>query len=776
MFLFDSPKDEWALKYAFVLAIRHHLVLIKDNLLNYDYSKEKLLNEEIEMQQRLVDINIIIKFGIDKISNHYKYKNFEESKNQIDQCHSFNFEDFFFGNNLNIEQTFTLKTEDLIKLIEEDYKDDKSDSVETINNSKLQETFYFILKNVFFLHKESFGIKSESDEFGVISLFVETYLKKIIEENDASINLTEPVISKIKLITFFLNPDKITNLNLDLLYIYFKKHFAFHLNLINYKNFETKNSKNAVDKLREFGNNLMMNQAYAQSIQVYTEALSLCGSILINNIPQLLNNRAIAYIGLNCFPEAINELNKAVQLDRCFVPAWTQLGYCYLYMGSSLIALKSYLIALKSLVGEVLPKNFPFNNKSFLNSYKSFKMKTILPQFVQRICQSIALTEKRAYQQNESSSEIRTVINDVRRILVILRSDCPESDRNFYTYVPHIRNSMLRSISERANRSRPNILTHDVAQYMLTSNGIETMTVTNRPRNLFDRIERNNTNLSNNNESDNISSQNTGLNYTAQNETSSRNTTTHVPNLNVNVDNDLNNDFLNSSVPIDNLGNLNSYTHTVNSVDFVEGNEDTQENSNNNSEGNSTNQNNNNSNFSRIDNNNVRHFLNLFGNLTDARINISGYSVPLSQISINNPTPASQTNEDENMFRDIIGSIFSENLNNVIRYTVSNGNTNNTNFTTNTRSTVPTETTPNIATDNNINVESNNLQDTNQNINVSSTDDHLVTNDSTGQNNNSQNVNNNSTNDFQNRISPEVRNQQSHEQDINIDEFNYDLD
>lgn len=235
--------------------------------------------------------------------------------------------------------------------------------------------------------------------------------------------------------------------------------------------------KATLDSMRELGNNLMANLAYAQAIKAYTQALEIKPLVSDADFPQLYTNRAIAFIGLNCVPEAITDLNMALVLNRVFTPAWTQLGYCHLYMGNSLVALKSYVAALKSAVGEILPDRFP-EDETLIEKYKEIKKQTLLPQFVKRLTSAIALTEKRAYQQHLSDQEIRRQLSDVRRILAHLRALGPDSDRDDFTYIPVYRDSSLRDVSMRANNQRPNILTPEVTQNLLARNGMEASVIT----------------------------------------------------------------------------------------------------------------------------------------------------------------------------------------------------------------------------------------------------------------------------------------------------------
>ena len=273
-------------------------------------------------------------------------------------------------------------------------------------------------------------------------------------------SLSSPSVLLEKLLDSFI---KVLNSHLEILTAGFgtKKH----------------NQRETLDSLRELGNNLMANLAYAQAIKVYTQALEIKPVLSDVDFPQLYTNRAIAFIGLNCVPEAISDLNAALVLDRVFTPAWTQLGYCHLYMGNSLVALESYVTALKTAVGEILPEGFP-QEELVIEHCKETKKQSLLPQFVKRLSSAIALTEKRAYQQHMSDQTIRKQLSDVRRILAHLRALGPDLDRDDFTYIPVYRDSSLRDVSMRANTQRPNILTPEVTQNLLARNGMETSVIT----------------------------------------------------------------------------------------------------------------------------------------------------------------------------------------------------------------------------------------------------------------------------------------------------------
>lgn len=249
--------------------------------------------------------------------------------------------------------------------------------------------------------------------------------------------------------------------------------------LVSKDSLRHQNYKSIVLKLREQGNNLMQNQGYAQAIEVYTKAIQYCDNLDDENIPQLLTNRSIAYMGLFCYPEARSDLNRAVSLDQTFTPAWTQLGYVHLFLGTSLTALKCYLAALQTAVGDILPKSVdPRSLKTFEKEYRQNKMNTIMPQFVQRIIQSMILTEKRAYQQRKDSEVIKSTVANARAILARLRSYALQEDLSYFTYLYEYDDNSFRTTASRANRARPNVLTPDVTQDIIANTGFESTSTT----------------------------------------------------------------------------------------------------------------------------------------------------------------------------------------------------------------------------------------------------------------------------------------------------------
>lgn len=234
---------------------------------------------------------------------------------------------------------------------------------------------------------------------------------------------------------------------------------------------EKRTANGAEAQLRELGNNLMVLCAYPQAVQVYTEGICACDGAL-SSLAQLHTNRAIAYIGLNCYSEAVADLNRAVQHDRTFTPAWAQLGYCHLYLGAPLLALRCYLTALRAMAGEIYPDSFPDDTR-LREQYADATVATVMPQFVQRLVLSIILTERRAEQLREPTAAIQEATARVRAILARLRAAAAPEDMSYFSYLYDEDFEATRLMAARANRTRPTILTPDVAQDVLASTNVE---------------------------------------------------------------------------------------------------------------------------------------------------------------------------------------------------------------------------------------------------------------------------------------------------------------
>lgn len=257
----------------------------------------------------------------------------------------------------------------------------------------------------------------------------------------------------------------------------FRSLLEYHVEISSTFSSDVDTTSLRVSKLREIGNNLMTNTCYPQAIQVYTDAIHECDHTTLTHLPQLYTNRAIAYIGLNCFREAVADLEQALGHDQTFVPAWAQMGYCQLYLGSTMLALKCYLASLRSLSGEIYPYKFPANEE-LRHEYTEAKALTVMPQFVQKLVQSILLAVKRAEQQREPNLKIQEITTKVRAILARLRSHVDSEDLQFLAYTADPEAASLRSSAIRADTVRPSILTPDIAQDIFASGNVEASAVT----------------------------------------------------------------------------------------------------------------------------------------------------------------------------------------------------------------------------------------------------------------------------------------------------------
>ncbi|CUM63450.1 uncharacterized protein PRCAT00001025001 [Priceomyces carsonii] len=481
-----------AVNYAFALAVRQDFIECErklDNKLKNDAEAD--VTKKMQYHDLISNIRLLVTVLFPKILQYYREEHSKVKTSDADSL-LFNFKSCFLEPSLTtFSGSNTPSTNDMIKQIESEEDGNTRSWYSTIRTKEEEDLgikFYLILSNtlnVKYRLQTSSSIERSSEILSPCSgQYVTGIFSKFASFFDLSDDLTKRMESINKEIFGLLTEQSIS---IEQSYEYFKENLLLHMELLN-SGPRSENSATLVRKLREEGNNLMSNLAFAQAIKVYTNALDIASYVALDHILQLLTNRAVAFISLNCFPEAISDLNQAIYFDRTFTAAWTQLGYCHLYMGTSLVALKCYLIALKTATGQILPHMLS-NDDAAIQGYRDMKNKCILPQFVQKLTQAIQLTERRANQQRESSSEILKVINEVRRILASLRSRASEDIRQYFTYSQNEGTSSFRSVASRTNRARPNILSQDVAQNMLANNGMETVTVATAARNPLERIE-----------------------------------------------------------------------------------------------------------------------------------------------------------------------------------------------------------------------------------------------------------------------------------------------
>lgn len=257
----------------------------------------------------------------------------------------------------------------------------------------------------------------------------------------------------------------------------FQKVLKSHLEAAGSTQDKQRAQKEYILQLRELGNNLMTNLSYPQAIKVYTTAIDSCSIFTANNLAQLFTNRAIAFIGLNCYPEAIQDLKLAVLRDRTFVPAYAQLGYCELYMGRTLHALRGYKNALDALAGNIDPPNttLDFQQKQ---EYKDALAKSAFPQFVHKLVQAIILTEKRAKQQRVPINDLKFYMTEIKKTLVELQRVASPEEQHLFEFSYDENFDQVRATAVRANQHRPSIFTPEVALDVLAGSLMEASTVT----------------------------------------------------------------------------------------------------------------------------------------------------------------------------------------------------------------------------------------------------------------------------------------------------------
>lgn len=472
----DFRANEHGINYAFMLALSAHFSKIEAHFLAEPAEPNQTLEETIWAQDMATNFRLVNEYGLQKLADYYFHKDIEENSPQgyYKLTFSYALEAQLIGTQADLSHT--LSTEQILAKIEEP----APFTGVLLYTNQLREKLYVILKNAAKVFLQTHNL----DESATPSVLTSTLANKfdsLRQQKDIceGIDLLALSLQLDATVDFLRKESTVVCLGEELFPI-FKILLLSQLEVGRSLNNQGTTVRDKVLYLRELGNNLMENSSFPQALKVYSEAIHACDYTCSNNIPQLYTNRAIAFIGLNCFAEATSDLNFAVRYDRTFTPAWAQLGYCHLYQGSGFLALKCYYTALRTISGEIYPENFP-QNTELKQEYTVSKMRSIMPQFVQRLVQSIILTERRAEQQREPSQAIQEVSTKVRAILARLRSVVEPEDLSYlaYSYENEVEN--VRATAARSNRARPNILTPDVAQDLMASSNMEASAVTILP-------------------------------------------------------------------------------------------------------------------------------------------------------------------------------------------------------------------------------------------------------------------------------------------------------
>lgn len=478
-----------AYKYAFGSAMREHLNIIKEqtrlqDLLNRgqddsmkDEEMEAAVSRQaddnskvsIETKDMLYHLESVIEFVVGDLLKYHVKNDVEQSKHWGFPLKALtnNFGVFLLGPQTSkVVVPPKLSTSGLLDVASSKGKYDRKYSVD--REDELGKLFYKVLRNAFEYHvKFIWNPTDPQEEIIMLSSFVAAYLKRstslypqVFSHREYLVDRVNHVIKELENYSH-VNTDDVP---LEDLFKGFELMLRNHLELSTSQLISFSDLNSIVKKLREQGNNLMSNNAYPQAIKIYTEAVNLCMGDVSSHLPQLLVNRAIAFIGLTCFPEAIDDLNLALKHDISFTPAWIQLAYAQLYMGNSLLALKCYSVAFKCCTGVVLPYNFP-PDESYLEEYKVHKIRFTLPQFIEQTLKSVNLTEIRAKQQRQSGSEIRQAVSVIKESLEILKQDALDDDKHCFMYPPSAAEpSAFRQLAERTHQTRPSMFNHEVSQ------------------------------------------------------------------------------------------------------------------------------------------------------------------------------------------------------------------------------------------------------------------------------------------------------------------------
>lgn len=454
-----SALTEDANQVAFILAFAAHLDALKKKLDAVSEDPSSTIEQSCHVDELSIGLRVVKNYGLRTLANG------SDGTRVHGTCALLSAH--ILGGSLK-RKLVLLSTEELISRV-----DDREVQANPLVQDPILMSKLYKLLQVAVQMASNMGHDSEDP------LLVELYISRLLVSYLASQEAADPL--KISLgslssatLSYLKGAEHLqADVSWEAVYALFKNLLSLQINLVPY-------SLTHVLEAREVGNNLMANCSYPQALKVYTEAIEGAGFSALNNLPQLYTNRAIAFIGLNCFSEAVTDLQTAVLQDRTFTPAWVQLGYCHLFLGLGLLALKCYLVALRTMAGEIFPLHFP-TEVALRQEYTEAKLKTVFPQFVQKLVLSILLTEKRAEQQQEPASAIQEITARVRAILARLRSYASAEDIPFLSYVYETDIDSIRAAAARANRVRPNILNPDVAQDILSSTGVEASAVTILP-------------------------------------------------------------------------------------------------------------------------------------------------------------------------------------------------------------------------------------------------------------------------------------------------------
>lgn len=476
--------NDHGVNYAFMLAMSTHLANVELQFLSQPADANQTLEQTLWAQDMITNLRLVREYGLQRLVDYYIKKDVAENcpQGQFKLSFSYALETRLLGPRVEVFNLLT--TEQILTKIDQQ----APFTGVLLYTNQLREKLYVILQN------SAKVLATQAEASATVAHILTSAMADVFSSLPHQKHLWEELdfhalTLQLDATTDFLRKESPVSVEATKLFNAFKILLESQLEVGDMTTSQGTSIRHSVFQLRELGNNLMENSSFPQAIKVYSEAIYTCDHTCSSNIPQLYTNRAIAFIGLNCFAEATSDLNLAIRYDRSFTPAWAQLGYCHLYQGSGFLALKCYFTALRTIAGEVYPENFP-NNKEMKQEYTLNKMRSIMPQFVQRLIQSIILTEMRAEQQKESLQNIQEITTKVRAILARLRSVVETSDLSYLLYSYENEAENVRATAVRANRSRPNILTPDVAQDLMASANMEASAVTIPPISMRTRTRR----------------------------------------------------------------------------------------------------------------------------------------------------------------------------------------------------------------------------------------------------------------------------------------------
>ncbi|KAM9937555.1 hypothetical protein OXX80_002917, partial [Metschnikowia pulcherrima] len=273
--------SEAAFEYAAVLAWTVHLDSLKSDFDATAQNSRSSMEQTCEAEELSIGIQVIRNYAMRTLAEHYR----EQESSDVQPSYQNLFA--WFGSRTP-EVLSSDKLEGIFSSLHDDVGKKDALSVDSLVVTKL----YVLLKNAI-MAVARIPSTMKSDVSSALSQLLADYLSSQqpnLTKANAFKSLGADTIAYLK-----GNTPAVCTWNE--VFPAFKSFIKCHIDVSAADSSVRKSQDLHVSRLREKGNNLSNNTCYPQAIQVYTDAIYACDSATRTHLPQLLTNRAIAYIG-----------------------------------------------------------------------------------------------------------------------------------------------------------------------------------------------------------------------------------------------------------------------------------------------------------------------------------------------------------------------------------------------------------------------------------------------------------------------------------------------